>query len=49
MAGQGGQYVVINAALDLVTAITARGDAPEPDYIGQFRLASGGVAGAVQR
>lgn len=48
MAGQGGQYVVIDAALDLVTVITARGDAPAPDYTGQFRLVSSGVAGAVR-
>jgi CubicO group peptidase (beta-lactamase class C family) len=48
MAGQGGQYVVINRALDLVTVITARGDAPDPDYVGQFRLVSAGAAGAVR-
>ncbi len=48
MAGQGGQYVVINAALDMVTVMTARGDAPDPDYIGQFRLVSTAAAGAVK-
>jgi CubicO group peptidase (beta-lactamase class C family) len=47
MAGQGGQYVVMNAALDLVTVITARGDAPDADYAGQFRLVSGAAAAAV--
>jgi len=47
MAGQGGQYVVINQALDLVTVITARGDAPGADYVGQFRLASRDAASAV--
>jgi len=48
MAGQGGQYVVVNTDLDLVTVITARGDAPDADYTGQFKLVSGGVTGAVR-
>lgn len=48
MAGQGGQYVVIDAAHDIVAVITARGDAPDPDYIGQFRLVTDGVTGAVR-
>jgi CubicO group peptidase (beta-lactamase class C family) len=47
MAGQGGQYVVIDAANDIVAITTARGDAPEPDYEGQFRLVSGDVRGAI--
>jgi len=47
MAGQGGQFVVVYAGLDLVAVITARGDAPDPDYVGQFRLISQGVTGAV--
>ena len=47
MAGQGGQYVVVLSGLDLVAVITARGDAPDPDYVGQFRLISEGVTGAV--
>jgi CubicO group peptidase (beta-lactamase class C family) len=47
MAGQGGQYVVVYADLDLVAVITARGDAPDPDYLGQFQLISVGVTGAV--
>ena len=47
MAGQGGQYVVIDAAHDIVAVTTARGDAPDPDYIGQFRLVSTGVTGAL--
>ncbi len=47
MAGQGGQYVVVYSGLDLVAVITARGDARDPDYVGQFRLISEGVTGAV--
>ena len=47
MAGQGGQFVVVIEGLDVVAVITARGDAPEPDYAGQFRLVSEGVTGAV--
>jgi len=48
MAGQGGQYVVVDAAHDIVTVMTARGDAPDPDYMGQFHLVSEGVTGAVR-
>ena len=47
MAGQGGQFVVVLEGLDTVGVITARGDAPHPDWVGQFRLVSEGVAGAV--
>ena len=47
MAGQGGQFVVVYSDLDLVAVITARGDAPDPDYLGQFQLISLGVTGAV--
>lgn len=47
MAGQGGQFVVVYSGLDLVAVITARGDAPDPDYLGQFQLISVGVTGAV--
>lgn len=47
MAGQGGQFVVVFADLDLVAVMTARGDAPDPDYVGQFQLISVGVTGAV--
>jgi CubicO group peptidase (beta-lactamase class C family) len=47
MAGQGGQFVVVYSDLDLVAVITARGDAPDPDYLGQFQLISVGVTGAV--
>jgi len=46
MAGQGGQYVVVLSGLDLVAVVTANGDAPDPDYVGQFTLISEGVAGA---
>jgi len=47
MAGQGGQYVVVHADLDMVAVITGRGDTPDIDYKGLFRLVSEGVTGAV--
>jgi CubicO group peptidase (beta-lactamase class C family) len=46
MAGQGGQYVVVHADLDIVAVITGRGDTPDIDYRGLFRLASEGVSSA---
>lgn len=49
MAGQGGQFVVVLRELDAVAVITARADAPEPDYPNQFSLVSAGVGSAVQR
>jgi len=48
MAGQGGQYVVVFSELDLVAVVTAKGNAPNPDYVGQFKLISEGVPGAVR-
>ena len=48
MAGYGGQYVVVLADLDIVAVVTARTDAPDPDEVGQFRLISEGVTGAVR-
>jgi len=47
MAGQGGQYVVIDAEHDIVAVMTARGDAPDPDYVGQFHLVADGVTRAI--
>ena len=49
MAGQGGQFVVMLRDLDIVAVVTARADAPEPDYPNQFHLVSDGVMAAVQR
>lgn len=45
MAGQGGQYVVVHAGLDMVAVITGRGDTPDIDYHGLFRLVTEGVTG----
>jgi CubicO group peptidase (beta-lactamase class C family) len=47
MAGQGGNYVVVMKDLDLVTVMTARSDAPEPEYLRQFKLMTEDIAGSV--
>ncbi len=46
MAGQGGQYVVVHADLDMVAVITGRGDTPDIDRNGMFQLVSEGVTSA---